>query len=133
MSNICHFQSESILWISQIFGAFLAIIGGFFAVVFRLRIETKQEINHIKTSLIDELHEICNIIGKLNETYTITNIISNTYLNDLSKNTESFNYLKQRLFLIKKANLRRDIMSFYKILDKNISDSINKVGKLGTN
>jgi len=132
-SDPCHFQPQVISWVPQVIGASLAIVGGFFAVAFRQRIETKQEITHIKTSLIDELTEICSIIDKLTETYTTTNIISNIYLTDLAKNTDSFDDLKQRLYLIRDADLRRDISTFYRKLVKNISESINKVNKLGEN
>ncbi len=112
-------------------GAFLSIIGGFFAVVFRARVERKAEIEYIKIGLKDELAEICSILSKMIETYKTTHIVSNVYLNDLSKNTESFDYHKQRLFLIKDDSLRSSVRIFYKNLGETISDSINKVGKLG--
>lgn len=126
-------ETTSYPWISQLMGAALAIVGGFFAVIFRLRLERKQEINHIKISLTDELDEICSIITKMNETYSATtpHIISNQYLNDLSKNTESFNFHRQKFYLINNPDLRKEIVSFYKKLSKNISDSLNTVGTLG--
>ncbi len=119
----------------QIIGACFAIIGGFFAVVFRLRIERKEEVNHIKISMTDELDEIYSIISKLKETYNATSphFISNDYLNDLSKNTECFNFHKQKFFLISNQSLRKEITTFYKKLIENISKSINTVGQLGGN
>lgn len=120
-------------WVFQIMGAVLAIVGGFFAVIFRLRLERKQEINHIKISLTDELDEICSIIRRMSDTYTATtpHVISNTYLNELSKSTESFNFHRQKFFLINNADLRKEIVTFYKKLSKNINESINTVGRLG--
>lgn len=120
-------------WLSQAFGAVLAILGGFFAVIFRLRLERREEINHIKTSLTDELTEIASIISKLNDTYNATSphIIPNTYLNDLNENMGSFDFHKQKLYLISDSTLRKDISVFYKKLSKNINDSINTVGQLG--
>ena len=41
----------------------LSMIGGFFAVLIRVRVERKEEINFIKIRLADELNEICSIIG----------------------------------------------------------------------
>lgn len=123
------FQLISLL--PTLMGGFLSIAGGFGAVVLRSRTEKKNEINYIKISLTDELEAVCSIVDKLNETYSKTHIVSNTYLNDLATNSESFNYHKQRIFLISDEALRRDIVSFYKNLSDIIADSINKVGSLG--
>ena len=114
-------------------GAMLSILGGFAAVFIRARLEKKQEIEYIKIGLKDELYEICSIIDHLTETYTRTQVLSNTYLNNLSKNTEAFTQYKQRLFLINNETLRRQIVAFYKKLNEVISESVNKVGTLGEN
>ncbi|MEJ0056267.1 MAG: hypothetical protein WDN75_11775 [Bacteroidota bacterium] len=114
-------------------GAILSIIGGFAALYFRARLDKKQEINYIKIGLTDELREICSIIGKLNETHNTTHTLPNLYLNDLKRNTESFSFHKQKLFLISSSELRREIVAFYKSLDEIISESINRVGTLGEN
>jgi hypothetical protein len=130
MSDTCNFNPNQISWIPQILGAILAIIGGFFAVIFRLRIETKQEINHIKIILCDDLSELSKIIDRMHETFTQTQIISPVYFSDLQKTTESFNNSKQRLFLFRKSDLRKEISSFYKKLDKNIKENAGRVGRI---
>lgn len=124
-------NSQYITLLAAIIGGVLTILGGFIATIVNSRVLKKSEIEYIKIGLIDELHEICSIIGKMKDTYKTTHIVSNSYLNDLQKNTDSFKYHKQRLFLIRKENLRREIVQFYKDLEENISESINKVGKLG--
>jgi hypothetical protein len=133
MSNTPTPENSQLL--SQIIGAGLAIVGGFFAVIFRLRIERREEVNHIKISIVDELDEVRIIIAKLEETYKATNphFINNTYLNDLAANTESFNFHKQKLFLISNQLLRKEIATFYKKLSESINGSINTVGQLGGN
>lgn len=123
--------SEQYQWIIQpLIGAFASIAGGFFAVIIRSRLERKQEVEFIKISFIDELNEICLIISNMTETHRTSKSIQNEYLNSLSENTEVFTINKQKLFFIDKEDLRRDIISFYKKLNENIQDSINKVGTL---
>lgn len=131
MSNPANDPNNSLItfW-AAIAGGLLSSIGGFFAVVIRARMDKKTEINYIKTALIDELTEISSIVDKMRETQKTAHIISNSYLNDLNKNQESFNYHKLRIFLIRDDKLRRSIVSFYKNLDEIIQDSINKVGSL---
>jgi hypothetical protein len=123
--------SQQLQWLQPLIGGVLAIIGGFFAVIIRLRAEKKQEISYIKISLIDELTELSLIITRLEDTFTSTHIIPNLYLNNLKANTEAFSFHKPRLFIIKEDKLRRSIVSFYKKLGENIQESINQVGQLG--
>ena len=118
------------LW-AAVAGGMLSAIGGFFAVVMRGRMDKRAEIDYIKTALIDELSEICSIIDKLAETCKATHIIANNYFTDLEFNNQSFNYHKLRLFLIKKAEIRKGISTFYKELSELTNDSKNRVGQLG--
>ena len=126
-------QYEIYKVIFPIIGALLSIMGGFGAVIIRSRVEKRDEIEYIKIGLTDELKEICSIMQKLQETYKTTKIVSNSYLNELNDNTESYLHHKQRIFLIKDSDLRRKIAVFYKDLHEQIKDSLNKVGKLGEN
>lgn len=116
---------------AQLTGAILSIIGGFAAVFIRARLDKRQEINYIKISINDELHDICDIIGRLNETYSKSQLVSNDYLNELSKSTDSYKFHKQRMFILNSESLRRDIYNFYKKLDVIINESRNRVGTLG--
>lgn len=114
-----------------IVGGVLTIIGGFFATLVSSRIQKKNEVEFIKISLIDELHEINSIISRMIDTHKTAHPLPNSYLNDLQSNTDSFKHHKKRLFLIRNETLRRDTVSFYKNLSESIEDSINQVGKLG--
>jgi len=127
-------ESSNILdqykFIQTMIGAIASIIGGFFAVIIRSRVEKKQQLDYLKISLADELHDIVSIIEKMSETFTKTDNIHNDYINSLTANAESFNATKQKLFIIEKEDLRRDIIGFYKKLSETNKDSINKVGSL---
>lgn len=124
-------QFQLINLLPTLLGGLLSIMGGFGAVVLRGRTERKNEINYIKISLTDELHEICSILEKLEETYKTTHIVSNKYLNELSVSDDSLHSFKERLFVIKNEKLRKEITSYYKLLSETITESKNKVGTLG--
>jgi len=111
-------------------GAVSAIGGGYAAVIARLRLEKKQEIEYIKTGIIDELHEFCTIIDKMVETQSTTNIIPPTYFNDLTANREAFDRNRERLFLIDDAPLRKAIVSFYKKIETEAAKARDTVGTL---
>lgn len=128
MSNAVPFY---IPLIAAMIGGFLSIFGGSLAVILRVRIDKKQEIEYIKVSLMDELQEIYSIIGNLCETYRTAHSIPNTYLNELKANTESYDNHRKRLFIIPNELLRKEITGFYKRLSTTIENSLNTVGTLG--
>lgn len=121
-------------WIPQLAllfgGGVLSILGGFFAVIARLRLERKQEIDYIKISLIDELEELVVIIGNMLKTQETAKSLPKIYLDDMLENTESFKEHKKRLFLINKKEVRKAICDFYKKLESGIKSSNNAVGTL---
>ena len=117
----------------QFIGAFLAIIGGYFAVRIRLNAERKQEVKVIKISLCDELDEIIAIIDKLLESARVSHIIHNDYLNDLKNTTEAFDFHRQKFYIFKDDSLRKDILKFYRGLVKSINESLNVSGTLQQN
>lgn len=119
------FQLHPIL--SLVIGALLAIVGGFFGVLIRVRVERKEEINFIKICLIDELNGICSIIESMKDTFTKSPVIYPVDLNKLTENTTNFNDHRKRIYLIKDENLRKNIFNFYKDINTLISDSTKSI------
>ena len=117
-------------WVPQLIGAASAIAGGYCAVVARIRLEKKQEIEFIKISLIDELTEIRSIIDRMLETHNQTNIIPPSYFSELDENHQSFDQHKPRLFIIGDATLRKAICDFYKKLNQEVEKARTTVSSL---
>jgi ribosomal protein L7/L12 len=127
----CVLQTQ-MQWAPQItlilIGGGLSIFGGFIAVVVRLRLEKKQEIEYIKTSLIDELAEIVTTISDILKTQDTAKYLPQIYFDNLSQSIDSFSRHKQRLFIIQDAILRKGTYAFYKKLESAIKNSKNVVG-----
>ncbi len=117
-------------WLYLLAGAGLALIGSSLTTVIKMRLEKKQEIQYIKTGLIDEIGEISSIIGNMLKTQETAKSLPKVYLDDLLTNTESFNLHRKRLFLIGNKKLRKEICDFYKKLEKDVKDAGNAVGTL---
>lgn len=117
-------------WAQQLVGGGLVLTGGIVAQGMRVRFDKKQEIESIKVSIMDELHEIRAIVSSMSETHRTTGNVPQTYFNELLENEESFKLYKPRLFLISHAELRRSICDFYKKLDTLIKKSREAVGTL---
>lgn len=130
LKEIC--EGNHSQWYSPLLGALLAGIGGFFAVVIRLRLEEKQKIDFIKVSLCDELHEICSIVDKMSETHRTSSNIPKIYFDELLENTESFKHHKKALYIIGDSKLRKDISEFYKKIETDIKKSQDDVGNINS-
>lgn len=126
-------QQESVsILLTILGGGVAAVIGGYMGVAFPLKIDKVQRVNNIKSNIIDELDEIAATIDRLCETYTKGHTLSNDYFNDLNVNAKEFyDNIKPTLYLIHHTALRKEINGFYKKLNENLRESINKVGKLG--
>lgn len=113
-------------------GAGLSIIGGFFGVIIRVRVERRAEIDFIKVCIIDELNDICSIINSIKDTYKKTPTIFPSDLNKLGGNTDNFVEHKKRIFLITNDTLRKEIRTFYKELSDALEDMSSKVSSLSS-
>lgn len=111
-------------------GAALAIIGGIIGKIISVFVDEWRERKFIKRSLSDEIEEIIKIITSFKETYESAHQLVPSYLNQISQNVEVYNVCRQRLFLIWKKKLRLDIISFYRDLQKNVSENEGKLGSL---
>lgn len=122
-------QSNS-SWLYLAAGAVLALVGGSITTVIKMRLEKKQEIQYIKTSLVDEIGEIVATICNMLQTHEAAKSLPKVYFDDLLSNTESFDMHKKRLFLIGDKKLRKEIGDFYKKLEKDAKSAISIVGTL---
>jgi hypothetical protein len=112
-------------------GSTLAFIGGVMGEYLKVRLQNRRERNYIVTNLGDELLEISSIISKFNETFENSNGIANKkYIIDLSNSMALYTNHKDRLFLFKNQEIRREINTLYKDLRTLISESEGKVGTL---
>jgi len=97
----------------------------------KVRMANRRERNYIVTNLGDELVEISSIILKFSETFENSNGVANRkYIIDLSNSMALYTNHKDRLFLFKHQEIRREINTLYKDLRTLISDSEGKVGSL---
>lgn len=124
------FSLDSSSVVLVVLGGVISAIGGFLAQWFKMRLERKQEIECIKISLIDELGELRSIMGNMLDTQETAHSLPKVYLDNLSKNMDSFVHYKKRLFLIKDKEVRKRISDFYKKLESTITSALSVVGTL---
>ena len=122
--------SDHIQWASQAIGASLAIIGGFVAVIVRLRLEKKNELDCLKIILADEISEIADIIGRMVDVHSSTDRVPKLYINELSENFRAYENVRQRIFLFGDSALRKHISELYKKLNAEIKKFDDTVGSL---
>ena len=120
-------NSSYIPFFASIIGGLLSMIGGFFAVLIRVRVERKEEINFIKICLADELNEICTIVASMKDTYNKSPIIYAVDLNRLKENTTNFNDHRKRIYLITDEVLRKKVIKFYKDITLSIDESVQSI------
>lgn len=113
-----------------ILGALLAIIGGAISDEFRAWRERRNERKAIKTSLVDELSEIEMTVKNMHEVWDQTHVFGVKYITDLLSCTSAYDSCRQRLFLIKDTELRKEIIAFYKKLKNTAQKAEGKVGSL---
>ena len=112
-----------------IFGAILAIGGGWISDEIRAWRERGRELKSIKIAIGDELGEIETTINNMHQVWTQAGVLSPTYITELLSNTTAFDNLRTRLFLVRDEELRKKVVTFY----KNLKDTSKKSeGKLGT-
>lgn len=117
------------LWLLVV-GAFLAIIGGAANDEFSSYRERGRKRSAIQVSLADELREIETTIGKMHEVWTTTKIFPPSYIVDLLSGTAAYDNLRPELYLVKDADLRKDINDFYKKLKDAARNTDGKLGSL---
>lgn len=114
-----------------VFGALLAIVGGYIGDEIRSWRERSRERDSIKISLRDEISDIKSTIDKMHEVWTQASVLSSGYISSLISNTEAYDNLRIRLFLIKEEDVRKEIVGFYKELRDTCKKSRGKIGSLG--
>ena len=113
-----------------IFGALLAILGGYIGDEIRAWRERKRELGAIKVNLIDELSEIEGTVRNMHEVWEQTRFFGEKYVVDLLSNTTTYDAVRPRLFLISDTKLRKKLVAFYKKLKDTVKKSEGKVGSL---
>ena len=111
-------------------GACLALLGGAGNDEFRAWREGRRELNAMKIALCDELGEISDTIKNMHEVWEKSKILYPSYVADVVANTAAFDGLRQRLFLLKDAALRKRIVAFYKSIKDVSKKSEGKLGSL---
>jgi hypothetical protein len=110
-------------------GALLAVIGGAIGDELRAWRERKRRCKAIKISLADELREVEATISKMHEVWNSAQVFPPSYVSDLMAGTSAYDDLRSELYLIKSADLRKEVNDFY----KKLKDDARKTdGKLGT-
>ena len=77
-----------------IFGALLAISGGWISDEIRAWRERARELKSIKIAICDELSEIKSTIQNMHEVWTQATIIAPSYVDSLLSNTTAFDNLR---------------------------------------
>lgn len=113
-----------------ILGALLAILGGVVNDEFRAWRERRSELKAIKSSLSDELSEIELTVKNMHEVWEQTHIFGVKYVTDLLTCTSTYDSYRQRFFLIKDTELRKEITAFYKKMKDTVKKAEGKVGSL---
>jgi hypothetical protein len=113
-----------------ILGATLAIGGGWISDEIRAARERSRELKAIKIAIGDELSEIDTTIKNMHEVWESAHVLNPSYITDLLSMTASFDCLRPRLFLIKKEELRKKVVAFYKKLKDTAKKSEGKLGTL---
>jgi uncharacterized protein YeeX (DUF496 family) len=116
--------------LTLILGASIAIIGGFIGDEFRSYRERQRERKAIKISIIDELEDIMTIIKNMHEVWEKSKLLHPSYVADLLASTSIYESFRTRLFLIKEAELRKELNAFYKKLKDLAHKSEGKLGSL---
>jgi hypothetical protein len=129
-------MSSTPIWLQItliVIGAFLAIIGGYFGVIIRVRVEKQDEINFIKVCLIDELNDVCNAYKNIEDTFKKSSVVYAPDLNKLRNYTSNYQAYRQRIYLIDNEELRKEIRTFYQTLLEAVNESFVQITNLGVN
>lgn len=116
-----------------IFGALLAIFGGYIGDEIRAWRERGRELHSIKSNLADELSDIDETVKSMHEVWEQTRFFGEKYVTELLSNTSSYDAVRPRLFLIKDKGVRKKLVAFYKKLKDTVKKSEGKVGSLAEN
>ncbi len=113
-----------------IMGAGLAVVGGILGYEYNARRDSSRELKSIKVSISDELSDIETTIHTMYEVWEKSKTLYPSYFATLQQGTSSFDCLRERLWLIKDAALRKKVVSFYKKLKDVIKENESKIGSL---
>jgi hypothetical protein len=112
-----------------IFGAVLAVGGGWISDEIRAWRERSREITSIKTAIAAELGEIVTTVDNMNEVWRQANMLPPAYIPELRSSTTIFDELRKRLFLLQEEDQRK-IVGFYKKFKDVLLKAEGKVGTL---
>src|SRR6185312_4442764 len=113
-------------------GSLIALLSSTIIEVFKIRLSKKQQVNFFKSTLLEDLSEIYELIHDMRETHTRTQIIDNDYLIEMFEIEKKFSSSRHdNLYLIRKESLRKEVKTLFKTLNSKIQDSTNKVSTLG--
>jgi hypothetical protein len=118
--------------LGTVLGSILAVVGGLSGEYLKVRMQNRRERNYISINLNDELHEITEIIGKFNETFVGSGVANKKYVIDLKNSMSLYDGHKQRFYMFKSAEIRKEINGFYKKLNNLINETESQVGSLDT-
>ena len=107
-------------------GAILAIVGGAANDEIASLRERGRERKAISISISDELTEITQILNKIKTVWEATHTLIPSYIRDLKSCTSAYDALRQRLFLIKDENVRKEITTFYRDLKSAVNSDMRK-------
>lgn len=113
-----------------LFGAVLAICGGAANDEIASFRERRRERKAISISISDELTEITQILNKIKTVWEATHTLIPSYIKDLKSCTGTYDALRQRLFLIKSEDIRKDVTTFYRDLKSAVNSDMRKAGSL---
>ncbi len=119
------------LW-PLLLGAFLAVAGGAANDEIRAWRERSRKRTAIQICLADELQDIETTIGKMHDVWSTTQIFPPSYVADLLAGTAAYDDLRSEMYLIKDAELRKEIHDFYKKLKDAARNTDGKLGSLST-
>lgn len=113
-----------------VLGAFLAIVGGAANNELSEWRSRCRERKAVSISISDELTEIIQLLEKIKTVWEATHTLIPSYIKDLKTCTGAYDGLRQRLFLVKNEELRKDITTFYRNLKSAVNSDMRKAGSL---
>jgi len=115
-----------------VLGAIIALVSSIIIEGLKIRINKKQQVNFFKSTLLEDISEICEIIHDMTETYNRSQKLNNEYLSELLEIENKFSSSRHdNLYLIRNEALRKEIKMLFKNLNTKIKESTNRVSSLG--
>ena len=115
---------------NMLLGGALAIAGSVVSDMYQEHRNKKNELEGIKTSLSDELHDIKKILASMQVVWDKTKTLIPSDLDDLKRCTMTYDEVRPKLYLIKNEKIRNELRSFYNELKNSINSNYKRAGSL---